>query len=79
MNGFRVGDLVYSVFAISHNDPISENVGLVTRKQSIGGQVHYWVKWREEGKKILVEGIPMLTYGSGWHTKEQIKRVKKND
>ena len=79
MNGFRPGDLVYSRYAITKGDPIHENVGLITRKEVIAGQMHYWVKWREEGKQIFVDGVghPMMTYSSGWHTKKDIARVKK--
>jgi hypothetical protein len=35
MNGFRVGDLVYSKVALNSTNPIKENVGLITRKKVI--------------------------------------------
>jgi hypothetical protein len=35
MNGFRVGDLVYSKVALNSRNPIKENVGLITRKKVI--------------------------------------------
>jgi hypothetical protein len=41
--------------------------------------MHYWVKWREDEKEVFVHGTPMMTYRSGWHTKDLIAKVKKND